>query len=276
MTNEMYLQLAMDFCKQLPDLYPTDIALTVTDNTKHLYMQQASTFRLNIKDGDPIREGGGVSKTIQTKRSVVARIPSETYGFPVVTHSIPLINPENNQVVGALSVAVSQEREGQVIQMSDDLMQFTTQIRTNSEYIATSSKNMSDHASHMGEYIEKVSAELKKLDDITIYIKSVSETSNMLGLNAAIEAARAGEAGRGFAVVAEEIRKLASSSQDSSVEILKTLNALRADIKVLVEGVESLGQVSKEQTAMTDGMLSNNQTLSDFSKKLAELAKELV
>lgn len=117
------------------------------------------------------------------------------------------------------------------------------------------------------ESIQSVSADSKKIAEITSVIDDIAFQTNLLALNAAVEAARAGEQGKGFAVVAEAVRNLAQRSAESAKNIAKLIDLSVTRIGNSAEQASRSGEVLAE-------IVNSVKKVSDLNGEIATASEE--
>jgi len=130
---------------------------------------------------------------------------------------------------------------------------------------------LSQEIHHISTNIGSLAAQTDSIGSILDTIRSISEQTNLLALNAAIEAARAGEQGRGFAVVADEVRNLASRSASSTDEIQKLIDQLQEQSSKTVVTIQKGQQQSDGVVTQADEANSSLQRITAHISKISDM-----
>lgn len=168
-----------------------------------------------------------------------------------LTNSAAEVRQSVEQTVDLIDSTAQKQREGR---------QIVSESQISLDKLASSLQETSNH-------IDSLAADCNSAMSILGEVQSIAEQTNLLALNAAIEAARAGEQGRGFAVVADEVRTLATRSQDSTQRISDIIHRLQSTSEASVVVMkESASQAQENVEKVQHAVQTFNETGASLSQ----------
>ena len=173
--------------------------------------------------------------------------------------------------------ASSEEIANNANHTSDNVHETTLEVKNGLNSVSKTyerTEAMSQQLAKSNQSIEKLSNDISSIDSVLDVISGVSEQTNLLALNAAIEAARAGEQGRGFAVVADEVRSLASRTQESASEIRTIIENLQGLSNTVVSEVSHSHKIGSECLAAAQESEHHLASISNIVEEINQLSAQ--
>lgn len=259
---------------QLPLLFEDEISFSLTDLNKFIAFKPSEHMSAFGKIGDPIPNDDILMKAIKNDKVYTITTDRCATGFNIRVVAIPL-KDKTGKVVGALSYGRSLKNSNDILNLSKDLVDVTTQISSTLDVINSQTQNIVDTNSNIQTKITSTLEESKKTDEVIQLVNQIASQTNLLGLNAAIEAARAGEFGKGFTVVANEIRKLSTNSKNSIDEINQILSTIKNSVAKIEQDINKTTHSSNIQANAVSKITSSIQGLKETAQLLEKMANKL-
>jgi methyl-accepting chemotaxis protein len=141
---------------------------------------------------------------------------------------------------------------------------------------AESIEKLSSDVEVTANVLSRLQEDSQNIGGVLEVIRNIAEQTNLLALNAAIEAARAGEQGRGFAVVADEVRTLASRTQQSTEDIQSMIERLQSAAREAVESMENSRIQAKDSVEQAAQAGNSLKSIIDAIATINSMSKDIL
>lgn len=261
----------------ISELFEGNAAINICDKEQCIYAldgkkAKSPMFVGQVIDNNVMNKNGINENIYIKKKSFFSIFEAKEYGFTFKASAVPIVN-EEKAVVGWIGTSMDITDYERIVTATEQLKNSLGETKLTTSDIASTAVNLSEKVNSLIENTENTEKLINEGSEAIKLIENIAKQSNLLGLNAAIESSRAGEYGKGFSVVAGEMRKLAQNSAESSKRISDALNQMSYSMKVIIDTINELGEISTNQAAGLEELSATVEQISLNSEILVEHVK---